>query len=176
VTRYKKHHSKPEPSSQQQGQSLTERSALSECAAVKDLLWAVARTEDKETCSIPAWSGFNAVVLEAEIPVTAIQYLPFIHAPPSDFSTIYTSLLKLAADGEDLGQEHMLVTADLAIYSKAQQILWNNLPALAGKIIMRIGGMHLIMAYIASFGKIYGDCGLHNILTSSNVYASATPL
>jgi len=34
--------------------------------------------------------------------------------------------------------------------------------------------MHLIMAYIASIGNIYGDGGLHNILTSSNVYASAT--
>jgi len=75
-------------------------------------------------------------------------------------------LVKLAAVAEDFGQEHMLVTADLAIYSKAQQILWSNLPALAGKITMRIGGMHLIMAYVASIGKIYGDSGLHNVLTS----------
>ena len=72
-------------------------------------------------------------------------------------------LVKLAAVAEDFGQEHMLVTA---IYSKAQQILWSNLPALAGKITMRIGGMHLIMAYVASIGKIYGDSGLHNVLTS----------
>jgi len=34
----------------------------------------------------------------------------------------------------------MPVTADLANYSKAQQILWSNLPALAGKITIRIGG------------------------------------
>jgi len=35
---YKKPHSKLEPSSQQQGQSLTEKSGSSECAAVKDLV------------------------------------------------------------------------------------------------------------------------------------------
>jgi len=52
VTRYKNPHSKPEPSSQHQGQSLTERSGSSECAAVKDLEWAVAHVEDKETCFI----------------------------------------------------------------------------------------------------------------------------
>ena len=34
--------------------------------------------------------------------------------------------------------------------------------------------MHLTMAFLASIGKIIGDGGLHNILTSSDVYAAAT--
>ena len=34
--------------------------------------------------------------------------------------------------------------------------------------------MHLIMAFRASIGKIFGDGGLQNILTSSDVYAAAT--
>ena len=34
--------------------------------------------------------------------------------------------------------------------------------------------MHLIMAFLASIGKIFGDGGLQNILTSSEVYAAAT--
>jgi alpha-N-acetylglucosamine transferase len=33
--------------------------------------------------------------------------------------------------------------------------------------------MHLIMAFLASIGKIFGDGGLQNILTSSDVYAAA---
>jgi hypothetical protein len=37
----------------------------------------------------------------------------------------------------------------------------------------RLGAMHLIMAFLASIGKIFGDGGLQNILTSSDVYAAA---
>ena len=51
------------------------------------------------------------------------MYLPFFNAPPSDFSTIYTILLKLVEIANALEQEHVLVTADLVIYSKAEQIL-----------------------------------------------------
>ena len=39
---------------------------------------------------------------------------------------------------------------------------------------MRLGAMHLIMAFLVSIGKIFGDGGLQNILTSSDVYAAAT--
>ena len=80
-------------------------------------------------------------------------------------------LVQLAAQ---LGQHHILVTADLAIYSKAQQILWSKPPPLQGKITMRLGGMHITMAYLASIGKIYGDGGLFDILTESDVYAEGT--
>ena len=52
-----------------------------------------------------------------KIPLTRIWYLPFINAPPSDYSSIYTTLLKLVETATALGQEHILVTADVAIYS-----------------------------------------------------------
>ncbi len=71
-------------------------------------------------------------------------------------------LIQLAAE---LGQHHILVTADLAIYSKAQQILWSKPLPLQGKITMRLGGMHITMAYLASIGKLYGDGGLFDILS-----------
>ena len=35
---------------------------------------------------------------------------------------------------------------------------------------MKLGALHLIMAFLASIGKIFGDGGLKNILTSSDVY------
>ncbi|CAH1174169.1 unnamed protein product [Phaedon cochleariae] len=73
-----------------------------------------------------------------------------------------------------MGQDHIIVTADLAIYSKAQEILWNNPPELANKITMQLGGMHLTMAFIASIGHIFGDGGLINILVESGVYAEGT--
>ena len=42
------------------------------------------------------------------------------------------------------------------------------------QVTMTLGAMHLIMAFLATIGKLYGDRGLQNILTSSDVYSSAT--
>ena len=39
---------------------------------------------------------------------------------------------------------------------------------------MRLGGMHLTMAFLASIGKLFGDGGLISVLTESGVYADAT--
>ena len=38
---------------------------------------------------------------------------------------------------------------------------------------MRLGGMHLNMAYIANIRKLYGDGGLLSMLVDSDVYAPA---
>ncbi len=106
--------------------------------------------------------------------VASVLYLPFIRESPSELSTIYTSMIRLVQLAAELGQHHILVTADLAIYSKAQQILWSKPLPLQGKITMRLGGMHITMAYLASIGKLYGDGGLFDILTESDVYAEGT--
>lgn len=140
-------------------------------AVIRDLAWKISRIF--EDISLPAWSGFNAMVSESEIPVAIVRYLPFIKAPPTDFSTVYTVLLQLISIARSLGQHHILVTADLAIYSKAEQILWTKLE-LQDSVTMRLGMMHLIMAFLASIGKLYGDGGFLDILTSSGVYATAT--
>ena len=75
---------------------------------------------------------------------------------------------------EKLDQTHILVTADCAIYNKAQQILRNKPALLDGKVTMMVGGMHLNMAYIASNGKLYGYGGRQSMLVDCDVYAPAT--
>ena len=67
----------------------------------------------------------------------------------------------------------MLVTADLAIYSKAEQILGTEPDPLAGRVTMRLCGMHITMAFIASIRKLFSDGG-HNMLTVSEVYADVS--
>ncbi|KAK1904701.1 Beta-glucanase [Dissostichus eleginoides] len=144
-----------------------------QAAEGQDLLWKVSRIM-KEEQRIPGWSAFNAYLSTSDIPLTTVQYMPFIRASPSDLSTIYTALLQLTQLAQELGQRHILVTADLAIYSKAQQIMWSKPEALDGKITMRIGGMHVTMAFLASIGKVYADGGLFDMITESGVYADAT--
>ena len=80
----------------------------------------------------------------------------------------------MAKIADKLDQEHVLVTADMAIYSKAQQILWGDPGPLQNKITMHIGNMHLIMTYISCIGKLFGDGGLLLALTESGVYAECS--
>jgi hypothetical protein len=142
----------------------------------RDLVWKLCRsvTPSEQDQLIPAWSGFNSILSSDEVQVAKVRYLPFIQAPPTDFTTIYSILLRLVSLAKSFGQTHILVTADMAIYSKAQEILWAKPEDLTGKVTMRVGGMHMTMAFLASIGRLYGDAGLLALLTDSDVYAEAT--
>ena len=83
-------------------------------------------------------------------------------------------LCKLVEIAQKFNQKHILVTADMVIYAKAVQVVWNKPGILAGKVTMRLGGMHMILAYIGAIGKLYCDGGLLSLLVDSNVYAEAT--
>ena len=170
---FNKPHKRPEPKQVAEDSIFSVQDVNShKQVEVCDFVWKFCRNID-DIASLPAWSGFNAILSQSSISVANVRYLPFISAPPSDFSTVYTALLRLISVAKSLGQTHILVTADLAIYSKAQQIIWSK-PELQDSITMRLGGMHLIMTFIGSIGKLYGDGGLLDILTSSNVYANGT--
>ena len=175
--RYEKPKQRPEPPTTSNS-SFTDVNASSpsyEAAEKRDLLWTLGRIkQSEETQTYPAWGGFNSFLTTENIPVTKVHYMPFIQAPPSDFSTIFESLIRLVQVANTLGQDHILVTADMQIYAKAQEIIWAKPQALEGKVTMRIGRMHLNMALLASLGTLYGDGGLLQLLTDSEVYAEAT--
>lgn len=120
----------------------------------RDMAWKMIRLIKEGQQYIPAWSAFNEFVSEAPCQITTVKYLPFLRAPPTDLSTIYTALLNLVEFASNVWQNHIFVTADLAIYSKAQQILWAKPRSLEGRVTMRLEGMHITMAYIASIGKL----------------------
>ena len=123
----------------------------------KDMVWELAMFTSKGIHTIPAWNDFSAMTSDKTVPVATIRNLPFIYAPSKDLSSIYTTLLRLMAIAEKLGQPHILVTGDLTIYLKAQQILWIKPESLEGKVTMPHGGMHLLVAFVASIGPLVGE-------------------
>lgn len=175
LCRFNRPHSRPQPPSSS-GLNLASETAERNSVA-KDELWKLLRSHTDSTDMqqiIPAWTGFNSLVSQSQLPVATVRYLPFLCASPSDLSVIYTMLMRIVAVSTHIKQQHILVTADMAIYSKAQEILWSKPPTLDGKVTMRIGGMHLTMTFMACIGRLYGDGGLLSILSDSTVYAEAT--
>ena len=73
----------------------------------------------------------------------------------------------------NLGQKHPIKTMDQQLYSVAQQVKW-IMPENFSNHILRLGGFHLMCAYIAAIGKLWGDGGLKDLLVDSGIYASCT--
>lgn len=94
----------------------------------------------KNQQNVPAWSAFSAFTSDTSCAVASVHYMPFRHDKRTTFGsvhyTVHTAMI----------QNHILVTADPAIYIKAQQILWRLPTSLQGK--MRPGGIHITMSYL----------------------------
>ena len=85
---------------------------------------------------------------------SSILYQPIIDSNPNDYSTINTALLRCIQLEKP---SYVVITFDLLIWSNAVDlILSQRMP-----IISRLGGFHLSKSYVATFGVIFADSGLH---------------
>ena len=64
-----------------------------------------------------------------------------------------------------------MITFDEAIYCKAKEIQWRFSDEFADTVI-RMGGFHIAMTFLAVIGKKYEESGLEDILIESGVYGS----
>lgn len=65
-----------------------------------DLLWLHGKSS--HTAQIPGWNGFMEQVTEnIQFNRSKVVFLPFIHAPPTDYDTIMTALLEACKKAEN---------------------------------------------------------------------------
>ena len=64
----------------------------------------------------------------------------------------------------------MVITFDLAIYVKAKQIQW-KFPQEFSDTVIRMGGFHIVLNFLAVLGKKHQNFGLEDVLIESEVYA-----
>ena len=72
-----------------------------------------------------------------------------------------------------LGQNDSVITFDLAIYVKAKEIQW-RLRQEFESMVIRMGGFHIAMNYLAVLGKKYQSSGIEDLLIESGMYGSST--
>ena len=88
---------------------------------------------------------------------SSFVYQPIIDSNPNYYSTINTALLRCIQLEKT---NYALITFDLPIWLKAVDlILSQKMP-----IIPRLGSFHLFKSYLATFGVIFADSGLHDII------------
>ena len=123
---------------------------------------------------VPGWSGFNSIVSSSlPPPLTNIGYCPMIAGSSAEYSTIYIVMQNVQKMIISLGQSHSVITFDLAIYMKAKEIQW-RFPEEFDDMVIRVGGFHIALNYLAVIGKKLEDSGLEDLLIESGVFGSST--
>ena len=152
-------------------------------AFLKDLLWVLLRLDSKHSVllgrseedqqAVPGWSGFNAVVTSAVLPVkSTVGYLPIIPESPTSLAAVYELLVRSCSLASRVGQDHVIITVDQAIYCKAQEVVWKHSEQFK-QVVLRMGAFHTACAFLAVIGKRFGDAGLHDLLIESGVLGSS---
>ncbi|GBM15649.1 hypothetical protein AVEN_95270-1 [Araneus ventricosus] len=102
--------------------------------------------------------------------ISGILFLPFISQPASVYNTIYTTLLCALENAKRYGHDVCIVTFDQPLYTKAREIV---AAAPEGsdlsKIVIRLGGFHLLSSFFGAIGYIMQGSGIKEVL--SLIYA-----
>lgn len=134
-----------------------------------DFLWLYGKWTVRP--DIGGWNGFmQQVIAERSFKKTRVIPLPVIDAPPSKEDTIYTALRLATEKCKDAGQKGCVVTFDLPLFMKAHDIISGvDSTSPVGKIVLRLGGFHLLMSFLGSIGNIMDGSGLTELLQT--IYA-----
>lgn len=122
---------------------------------------------------IPFWTGYNSSTSDYRPEFSVVSYAPIVDAKPNDIATVYTTMKRCSDMINGLGQRNSIQTFDQQLYAIAKQVGW-AMPETFKTHIVRLGGFHTLSCFIASIGKLWGDCGLKDILVDSSVYAAGT--
>lgn len=118
------------------------------------------------------WNGYMQFLTKdkKEFEVSYINFLPFINAPPSNLSTLYTALKTCIEHSIKSNLKSCIVTFDQQLYIKALDICFaEELTDSDISIVLVLGGFHLLMSFLGCLGFIMAGSGLKDILVT--IYA-----
>ena len=69
-------------------------------------------------------------------------------------------------------QNYSVITFDSSIYVKANDIQW-RLRQEFESMVIRMGGFHIVINYLAALGKKYQSSGIEDLLIESGLYYSS---
>ena len=124
---------------------------------------------------IPGWSRHNQILCSDDEALLAhsIGYMPVINESPGNIATVYTimknathtvDILEYEVGFPEIERPSGAITVDQAVYAKAVE-LCNN-PRIKDSldiIVLRMGGFHVSMKFIAVIGRRYTSAGLRDV-------------
>ena len=150
-------------------------SGVAESYRLTQLGWVVASTvsrmKDADASQIPGWVGYNSLLATSK-PLTEVGALPLLPEVAHDWSTLLT-VVKQAKE-LTVGEDYItLITFDIALYEKVIQLV-DSRPDLKGKVMPRLGELHVVMCALRALGSSVENSGIDDAWIESDVYGSAT--
>lgn len=109
----------------------------------------------------PNWSGYMTEVCGGKYPgKSSVSFLPIIDLNLGDLSCIYSTLLFIIDQSKRINVEIPVVTFDQPLWLKATEVV--NAKSL--KVVLILGGFHLMMSFIGSVGHLMKGSGISEVL------------
>ena len=112
---------------------------------------------------VSSWTRFN-ILTRNKISVSndTVGYLPAVHGPATNMSTVYELLCQAQYITKTLHIEEVLCVLDQALYAKTAEVIWEQ-PQQFSHIALRFSVLHTICNLLAVIGKRFGDAGLRDV-------------
>lgn len=119
----------------------------------------------------PGWNGFMNISTNSCrcYATTYILAIAFIDINPNNPSSVFTALC-FAAEQCSRNKQSCIVTFDQPLFLKAMEIVAGSEES--SKIVVRLGGFHLLMSYLDCIGRIMEGSGIESLWET--VYGRAT--
>ena len=125
-----------------------------------------------ENKRIDTWNAFNSLLVQPPVRTNHGVVAPLLRSPPTSPQTLYTALclaqkinLRVLGDGRST-----VITLNLDLYERAVKIRanrWNK-----GKLILRLGELHIMFALLKALGKFIEGSGIDDIWIESGLYGA----
>ena len=115
---------------------------------------------------LPGWNGFmEKLTCKMPYQMSRVIPLPFINSAPSDRNTIFSALKYAFEEAKKMNLHTCFVTFDQPLYQKAVEMVksFDNRNDMS-RIIVRLGGFHLLMSFLGSVGYIMSGSGIKEVL------------
>ena len=84
---------------------------------------------------LPPWTPFHFMLTSPEVPVSNKTYNPILMAPPTNYDTIYTTLLRNKEISKAMEHEYTPIFFDMGLLTKVLEITWVRPQELSGVIL-----------------------------------------
>ena len=120
--------------------------------------------------SVPDFACYNTKQMrepdQSTKPETKVIYKPLINKTPSYPSTILTAMCDIETTFKKSGQREAVFTCDQQLYRVTMDIIWND-PSRWTYFYPRIGGIHWLMSFVGSVGKLMKNSGLDMLMETT---------
>ncbi|XP_041481075.1 uncharacterized protein LOC121428475 [Lytechinus variegatus] len=123
--------------------------------------------------NIPLHAGFMSRFIKDQLPLHRIAYMEPMAKSPTNNDIVRETMVRSLNVAKETGQDHAVVTYDLAVALKAYSIQALESPVF-DKLLIMLGNFHIELAFYGAIGTFINASGIEYILTEADILAEGS--